>query len=95
MEADLQAGAGADYYLGLQLAAEHLDEAQAERMRLLPVQSRGQADAIILHPGPMVRGVEIASDIADDVLISLIAEQVEMGVAIRMAILDALSRGLA
>jgi len=51
--------------------------------------------ALVMHPGPMNRGVEIASDIADDVQISLISEQVEMGVAIRMAILDALSRGLA
>jgi aspartate carbamoyltransferase catalytic subunit len=41
----------------------------------------------------MNRGVEIASDIADDVQISLISEQVEMGVAIRMAILDSLARG--
>ena len=49
--------------------------------------------ALVMHPGPMNRGVEIASDIADDVQVSLIAEQVEMGVAIRMAILDALSRG--
>jgi aspartate carbamoyltransferase catalytic subunit len=39
--------------------------------------------------------VEIASDIADDVQVSLISEQVEMGVALRMAILDALARGLA
>jgi aspartate carbamoyltransferase catalytic subunit len=49
----------------------------------------------VMHPGPMNRGVEIASDIADDVQISLISEQVEMGVALRMAILDALGRGLA
>src|SRR5450432_3126076 len=51
--------------------------------------------ALVMHPGPMNRGVEIASDIADDVQVSLIAEQVEMGVALRMAILDALARGLA
>ncbi len=49
--------------------------------------------ALVMHPGPMNRGVEIASDIADDVEVSLISEQVEMGVAIRMAVLDALSRG--
>ena len=48
--------------------------------------------ALVMHPGPMNRGVEIASDIADDVEVSLIAEQVEMGVATRMAVLDALSR---
>ena len=51
--------------------------------------------ALVMHPGPMNRGVEIASDIADDVEISLISEQVEMGVAARMAVLDALSRGIA
>ncbi|MEP6831102.1 MAG: aspartate carbamoyltransferase catalytic subunit [Rhizomicrobium sp.] len=50
--------------------------------------------ALVMHPGPMNRGVEIASDIADDLEISVIAEQVEMGVAIRMAVLDALARGM-
>ncbi len=50
--------------------------------------------ALVMHPGPMNRGVEIASDIADDLDVSLIAEQVEMGVAIRMAVLDALGRGM-
>ena len=49
--------------------------------------------ALVMHPGPMNRGVEIASDIADDLEVSLIAEQVEMGVAIRMAVLDALRAG--
>ncbi len=47
-----------------------------------------------MHPGPMNRGVDIASDIADDATVSLISEQVEMGVAICMAVLYALSRGL-
>jgi aspartate carbamoyltransferase catalytic subunit len=51
--------------------------------------------ALVMHPGPMNRGVEIASDIADDVEVSLISEQVEMGVAARMAVLDALSRSRA
>ncbi|MEO7053735.1 MAG: aspartate carbamoyltransferase catalytic subunit [Rhizomicrobium sp.] len=50
--------------------------------------------ALVMHPGPMNRGVEIASDIADDLEVSVIAEQVEMGVAIRMAVLDALARGM-
>ncbi len=50
--------------------------------------------ALVMHPGPMNRGVEIDSAIADDVERSLIHEQVEMGVAIRMAVLDALSRQL-
>jgi aspartate carbamoyltransferase catalytic subunit len=50
--------------------------------------------ALVMHPGPMNRGVEIDSAIADDIEISLIQEQVEMGVAARMAVLDALARGL-
>ncbi len=51
--------------------------------------------AFVMHPGPMNRGVEIDSTVADDIEVSVIQEQVEMGVAIRMAVLDALSRGLA
>jgi aspartate carbamoyltransferase catalytic subunit len=49
-------------------------------------------DALIMHPGPMNRGVEIDSDVADDLDRSLIREQVEMGVAVRMACLDILTR---
>ncbi len=52
-------------------------------------------DALIMHPGPMNRGVEIDSDVADDINRSLIQEQVEMGVAVRMACLDLLTRDLA
>ncbi|MBL4869941.1 MAG: aspartate carbamoyltransferase catalytic subunit [Robiginitomaculum sp.] len=47
--------------------------------------------AFVMHPGPMNRGVEISSDIADDPEISLVTKQVEAGVAMRMAILYALS----
>ena len=50
--------------------------------------------AFVMHPGPMNRGVEIDSAVADDVERSLIQEQVEMGVAVRMAVLDALSRNI-
>jgi len=50
--------------------------------------------AVIMHPGPMNRGVEIESALADDPEISLIQEQVEMGVAVRMSVLDVLSRRL-
>ena len=46
--------------------------------------------ALVMHPGPMNRGVEISSDVADDPDVSLITKQVEMGVAMRMAIIDAL-----
>jgi aspartate carbamoyltransferase catalytic subunit len=50
-------------------------------------------DALVMHPGPMNRGVEISSIVADGAR-SLIREQVEMGVAVRMAVLEALSRKL-
>ena len=50
--------------------------------------------AKVMHPGPMNRGVEIDSDVADDLTISLIQDQVEMGVAARMAVLAALSARL-
>jgi len=56
---------------------------------------RAKPGALVMHPGPMNRGVEIDSAVADDIEVSVIQEQVEMGVAIRMAVLDALSRGLA
>jgi aspartate carbamoyltransferase catalytic subunit len=49
-------------------------------------------DALIMHPGPMNRGVEIDTEVADDIDRSVIQQQVEMGVAVRMACLDALSR---
>jgi aspartate carbamoyltransferase catalytic subunit len=49
-------------------------------------------DAIVMHPGPMNRGVEIDSTVADLPGRSIITEQVEMGVAIRMACLDVLTR---
>ncbi len=49
-------------------------------------------DALIMHPGPMNRGVEIDSEVADDIHRSLIREQVEMGVAVRMAVLDLLAQ---
>jgi aspartate carbamoyltransferase catalytic subunit len=56
---------------------------------------RAKRGALVMHPGPMNRGVEIDSAVADDVEVSVIQEQVEMGVAIRMAVLDALERNLA
>ena len=55
-----------------------------ERLARLP-------DALVMHPGPMNRGVEIDSDVADH-LQSAITEQVAMGVAVRMACLDVLTR---
>ena len=51
-------------------------------------------DAIVMHPGPMNRGVEIDGELADDLNRSVIQEQVEMGVAVRMAAMDLLARSL-
>ncbi|MEW5703590.1 MAG: aspartate carbamoyltransferase catalytic subunit [Pseudomonadota bacterium] len=57
--------------------------------------ANAKPDALIMHPGPMNRGVEIDSEVADDIGRSVIHEQVEMGVAVRMACLDALTRSAA
>jgi len=48
---------------------------------------RAHKDAIVMHPGPMNRGVEIASDVADNLERSVILQQVTNGVAVRMAVL--------
>jgi aspartate carbamoyltransferase catalytic subunit len=55
--------------------------------------ARAKPDALIMHPGPMNRGVEIASTVADHSR-SVIRDQVEMGVAVRMAVLEATGRQL-
>jgi aspartate carbamoyltransferase catalytic subunit len=55
--------------------------------------ARAKPDALVMHPGPMNRGVEIDSNVADDAR-SVIREQVEMGVAVRIAVLQALARHL-
>lgn len=56
--------------------------------------SHAKADAIVMHPGPMNRGVEIDGTLADDINRSVIQDQVEMGVAVRMAAMDLLARNL-
>ena len=55
--------------------------------------ARAKPDAVVMHPGPMNRGVEIASTVADHSR-SVIRDQVELGVAVRMAVLEALARNL-
>jgi len=52
-------------------------------------------DVIVMHPGPMNRGVEIDGTLADDINHSVIQDQVEVGVAVRMAVMDLLSRNSA
>jgi aspartate carbamoyltransferase catalytic subunit len=93
-----EAIAGADVVMMLRIQRERLDEdlgdapgeylarhgLTAERL------ARAAPDAVVMHPGPMNRGVEIAGAIADDPRRSLITLQVEMGVAVRMACLEML-----
>ena len=51
-------------------------------------------NALVMHPGPMNRGIEIDSVLADDITHSAILDQVELGVAVRMACLDVLTENL-
>jgi aspartate carbamoyltransferase catalytic subunit len=93
--------AGADIVMMLRLQRERMAHGQVpsarEYFRFWGLDAEKLAyakpDALVMHPGPMNRGVEIDSAVADDPQRSLIKEQVEMGVAVRMAVLDTLSRG--
>ena len=100
---DLRQGiAGCDVVMMLRLQLERMDGAFAPSPReyfrfwgLDREKLGAAADHVkVMHPGPMNRGVEIDSDVADDLTISLIQDQVEMGVAARMAILAALAARL-
>ena len=91
-----EAIAGADVVMMLRVQRERLEaelgDAPGEYLRTHGLTSQRLAlaspAAVVMHPGPMNRGVEIADEIADDPQRSLISLQVEMGVAIRMACLE-------
>jgi len=93
--------AGADIVMMLRLQRERMDggfiPSLKEYFRFYGLDEEKLAlakpDALVMHPGPMNRGVEIASRVADGPQ-SRIREQVEMGVAVRMAVLEALSQHL-
>ena len=98
---DMDAGLdGADVVMMLRLQTERMTGGFVPSLReyhafwgLTPERlARAKSDALVMHPGPMNRGVEIASSVADDPARSAITEQVEMGVAVRMACLDVLTR---
>src|SRR5258706_745054 len=100
---DLKAGiAGVDVVMMLRLQLERMQGAlvpsMREYFRLCGLDreklARASPNVRVMHPGPMNRGVEIDSDVADDLSISLIQDQVEMGVAVRMAILASVSARL-
>jgi aspartate carbamoyltransferase catalytic subunit len=93
--------AGADVVMMLRLQVERMNGAfvpsAREYYRFYGLDEEklklAKPDALVMHPGPMNRGIEIDSNVADGVQ-SVIREQVEMGVAVRMAVLDALARNL-
>ncbi|HYZ48618.1 MAG TPA: aspartate carbamoyltransferase catalytic subunit [Sphingomonas sp.] len=98
---DMDAGLdGADVVMMLRLQMERMTGGFVPSLReyhsfwgLTPERlARAKPDALVMHPGPMNRGVEIASSVADHPERSAITEQVEMGVAVRMACLDVLTR---
>ncbi|HTI01946.1 MAG TPA: aspartate carbamoyltransferase catalytic subunit [Acidisoma sp.] len=98
---DMAAGLeGADVVMMLRLQKERMSRnllpSSREYFRFFGLDAQKLAyakpDALVMHPGPMNRGVEIDSAIADDPTHSVISEQVEMGVAVRMAVLDMLAR---
>lgn len=91
---------GADVVMMLRLQQERMTSAFISTLREYHAQygltlarlKRAKKDAIVLHPGPMNRGVEIASEVADSKS-SLILDQVTNGVAVRMAVLYLLLGG--
>ncbi len=98
---DMHAGLqGADIVMALRLQRERMSSSLVpsarEFFRFWGLDHEKLAfakpDALVMHPGPMNRGVEIDSAVADDPVRSVIKEQVEMGVAVRMAVLDTLAR---
>ncbi len=99
---DMRKGiAGADIVMMLRLQRERMNgsyiPSPKEYFRYFGLDQEklecAKPDALVMHPGPMNRGVEISTDVADGAQ-SLIREQVEMGVAVRMAVLEALARRL-
>jgi aspartate carbamoyltransferase catalytic subunit len=99
---DMASGlAGADIVMALRLQNERMTKGMIPSAREFfafyglnaEKLAFAKPDALVMHPGPMNRGVEIDSAVADDPVRSVIKEQVEMGVAVRMAVLDALARG--
>ncbi|HQT64490.1 MAG TPA: aspartate carbamoyltransferase catalytic subunit [Acidocella sp.] len=91
---------GADIVMALRLQKERMNKglipSEREFFAFYGLNAEKLAyakpDALVMHPGPMNRGVEIDSAVADDPARSVIKEQVEMGVAVRMAVLDMLAR---
>jgi aspartate carbamoyltransferase catalytic subunit len=100
---DMEAGlADADVVMMLRLQKERMDggfvPSEREYYHRYGLDAaklaHARPDAIVMHPGPMNRGVEIDGTLADDINRSVIQDQVEMGVAVRMAAMVLLARNL-
>jgi len=100
---DMEEGlAGCDVVMMLRLQKERMDGAfipsEREYYHRYGLDAaklaHAKEDAIVMHPGPMNRGVEIDGELADDINRSVIQEQVEMGVAVRMAAMELLAQRL-
>ncbi|MCD6034990.1 MAG: aspartate carbamoyltransferase catalytic subunit [Rickettsiales bacterium] len=98
---DMQKGLeGCDIIMMLRLQRERMEScfipSVREYFHLYGLDKRklayAKSDALIMHPGPINRGVEIDSQLADDINRSVILDQVEMGIAVRQAILELLAR---
>jgi aspartate carbamoyltransferase catalytic subunit len=100
---DMRSGLrGADIVMMLRLQTERMEGSFVPSVReyfhfyglTFDKLAAARPDALVMHPGPMNRGVEIDGVVADDIQRSAILDQVEMGVAVRMACLDILTRHL-
>ncbi len=100
---DMREGlAGADVVMMLRLQKERMDggfiPSEREYYHRYGLDAEkllhAKPDAIVMHPGPMNRGVEIDGTLADDIRHSVIQQQVEMGVAVRMAAMEMLTASL-
>jgi aspartate carbamoyltransferase catalytic subunit len=100
---DMAAGLeGSDIVMMLRLQHERMEGSYLPSVReyfelygLTPDKlARAAPDALVMHPGPMNRGVEIDGTLADYLERSAVLDQVELGVAVRMAVLDILTRHL-
>ena len=91
---------GADVVMMLRIQRERMEESVSGSLADFHARygltharlDRAAPDALVMHPGPMNRGVEIEGTLADDPERSAILDQVENGVAVRMAVLDVLTR---
>jgi aspartate carbamoyltransferase catalytic subunit len=104
MTEDMDEGlGGADLVMALRVQRERMGRGEALDPDIFHARyglthdrlAAARPEALVLHPGPANRGVEISVELADDLSRSLIRSQVTQGVALRMAVLEAIAKGRA